>query len=272
MAVLLFSCKSEKKEISVWVKPESITISCNDYYNVQTKQGVLNNNVWNKQAAKNDTWTQCLEKRIVEGSIQFGWSWSWPIGGERVIYSYPQIKVGSSPWAPEPKFDSSFPLKISDLKKLDISHDIEISTNGQHNTATTMWLITEPYEGSMPNPSVIAAEIMIWTYSTEEHFDPAGRKSGELTIGDTTWEVWHKENWVDQSGVNENKWVYVSFRTTKPSMKANIPALELLNYAIQKRLISEEWYIADVELGNEIMSGAGFTWVKTFNVIYEKHL
>ena len=269
-SILILYYEFEIKQSAIWVKPESITISCDDYFSVQTEQGVLNNNVWNKHAAKDGSWTQCLEKRIVDGSPQFGWSWSWPSSWPRVIYSQPQIKVGSSPWAPEPKFDRTFPLKISELKKLDVSHYIEISTNGQHNTATTIWLITEPYQGRQPKPAIIAAEIMFWTYATEGHFDPAGRKSGELTVGDSTWEVWHKKNWQDQSGVNDNKWTIVSFRATKSSMKANIPTLELLNYAIDKKLISEELYIADVELGNEIMNGSGLTWVKEFNVLYEK--
>ena len=166
LAVSMLSCENRENEKAAWLKPDSITISCEEYFNVKTKHGILTNNVWNKQAAKTDSWSQCLEKRLIDDETQFGWSWSWPFG-RSVIYSQPQIKIGASPWAPEPKFDSSFPLKISSLKKLNISHDIEVSTNGNHNTAITMWLITEPYKGKEPNHSVISAEIMIWTYSTD---------------------------------------------------------------------------------------------------------
>jgi hypothetical protein len=268
--VFILSCKNESGQHEQWVKPDSVTISCDEYFTVNTKQGILTNNVWNKHAAKNEAWSQCLEKRTIDGEVQFGWSWSWPLG-RRVIYSQPQIKIGASPWAPEEKFDSSFPLKISDLKRLDISHLLEISTNGDHNTATTMWLITEEYRGSKPNKSVIAAEIMIWTYSTAGHFNPAGRKLSEININDTAWEVWHQKDWSDKSGVNDNKWVNVSFRAKESSMSAKIPGLKLLDYAIQEKLISEDLFIADVELGNEIMSGAGITWIKEFNVLYEKN-
>jgi hypothetical protein len=34
-------------------------------------------------------------------------------------------------------------------------------------------------------------------------------------------------------------------------------------------LIPEGLFVADVELGNEIMSGDGIAWVKTFRVIHE---
>ncbi len=271
VVVFLFACKSKTNENATWVKPESITISCDDYYSLNTRQGVFTNNVWNKHAAKNDAWSQCLEQRSINGDVQFGWSWSWPFG-RRVIYSQPQIKIGSSPWAPEPKFDNSFPLSISDLKKLDITHSIEVNSNGDHNTVTTMWLTRSPYKGSEPDPSVIAAEIMIWTFATDGHFSPSGRKRGELTIEDTIWEVWYQKEWRDHSGINNNKWVSVSFRAKISSMQARIPGLELLNYAIQENLIAKNLFIADVELGNEIMSGSGIAWLKDFSVVYEKKI
>lgn len=115
---------------------------------------------------------------------------------------------------------------------------------------------------------MLAAEIMLWTHATAGHLNPAGRKLNEITIGDQVWEVWYQQDWEDKSGVNDNKWVYISFRAKHSAMTFNIPALELLHYAIQQDLISDQLYIADVELGNEIMSGAGITWVKAFNVDY----
>ncbi|WP_444943744.1 GH12 family glycosyl hydrolase domain-containing protein [Microbulbifer sp. ZKSA006] len=266
-SVVLSFCSKVVGEDVGWVKPEGATISCDDFYSAPTKLGVLSNNVWNKYAAKDDPWTQCLKERLVDGELQFGWSWSWPFG-RQLIYSQPQIKVGSSPWSPEPKFDDSFPLKMSSLTKLDISHHTESVSNGDHNTATTMWLISEEYRGDEQNRSVIAAEIMIWTYFTEGHFSPAGRKYSELTVNGAAWEVWYHKDWRDMSGVNDNNWVYVSFRLKQPSMKISIPALELLSYAVKEGLISKELYIADVELGNEIMSGSGVTWIKDFTVDY----
>ncbi|NVK56797.1 MAG: glycoside hydrolase family 12 [Alteromonadaceae bacterium] len=254
---------------NLWIKPGTDIISCDDYYTAKTDQGILTNNVWNKHAAKNDDWRQCLLKKTVDGKVEYGWSWSWPFG-RKVIYAQPQIKIGSSPWQPEPKFDNAFPLKIADLKRLEISHHTDVSTNGDHNTALTMWLTSKKYTGAKPNKSVIAAEIMIWTYFTDGHFNPAGQKHSEIEIKGSTWEVWYQQDWNDKSGVNDNRWVNVSFRAKTPSLSVKVPALELLNYAVQKRLIADSLFIADVELGNEIMNGAGITWVKDFRVLYDK--
>lgn len=263
--VFLCSCSSDKR--AEWVKPHSITVSCDEYYNLETRFGVLTNNVWNKHAAKSDLWEQCIETRDIDGSLQYGWSWSWPFE-RRVIYSQPQIKMGASPWAPKPKFNDSFPLKISKLENLTITHELDVLSNGEHNNVTTMWLLSEDYQGDEIRPDLIRVEVMIWTYSTKNHFDPAGNLRSELKIGSDVWEVWYQKHWYDKSGVNNNQWISLSFRAKKSSMKASIPALELLQFAVGNGLISQDLYIADIELGNEIMSGSGMTWVKDFSVSF----
>lgn len=258
----LISCQQKK---TPWVKPESITINCEDYFSVETEHGVLNNNVWNKLAAKDDDWSQCLEKKQVDSLFQYGWSWSWPMG-RSVIYAYPQIKIGASPWLPEPKFDSRFPLEISKLKELAIAYDVEIFANGDYNLATTMWLVNEPDIGTKPNPDIIAAEIMIWTFATENHFEPAGKKYGEIHTPNHIWEVWLNKDWSDMSGQNDNKWINITFKAKDFSVKSKINGKVLLDYAIQENMLPSHLLIADIELGNEIMSGSGLTWIKAFDV------
>ena len=263
LAVFLSSCSQENR--GQWIKPDSVTISCDEYYNLETDLGVFTNNVWNKHAAETDPWKQCIEKRTVDDIVQYGWSWSWPFE-RRVIYSQPQIKIGASPWAPYPRFNDAFPLKVSELKTLNINHELEVLSNGEHNNVTTMWLISEPYKGIDVRSDLIAVEVMIWTYSTKNHFKPAGKQYGEFQFGGEVWEVWYQEDWDDKSGVNDNKWTSLSFRLKQSSMKVSIPALVLLQFAVSEGLISEDLYIADVELGNEVMSGSGMTWVKKFAV------
>ncbi|WP_395343935.1 GH12 family glycosyl hydrolase domain-containing protein [Ningiella sp. W23] len=259
----LLSCSENKQP--AWIKPDTYTISCGEYYSHETPLGILNNNVWNKHAADTDSWEQCLEMRSIDGNTQYGWSWSWPFG-RRVIYSQPQIKIGASPWAPEPKFNDAFPIKISELTEFTVNHELEVYSNGNHNNVTTMWLLTQAYHGSKPRPDLIAVEVMIWTYATPAHFDPAGKKYSELTIGDSIWEVWYEKDWNDKSGVNDNQWISLSYRADESSMSATIPALKLLQFAISEGLINDELFIADIELGNEVMSGSGIAWVREFSV------
>ncbi|WP_139309768.1 GH12 family glycosyl hydrolase domain-containing protein [Teredinibacter haidensis] len=260
---MLFSCENE-----TWIKPESNSLGCSDYLSIKSPDGTLYNNVWNKKAAKSYKWTQCLEKNPIIGGEIYGWSWDWP-SSNNVIYAYPQIKLGSSPWDPKPLVDDQFPLKISELNELTISHDVLIDTNGQHNLATSMWLIDSPNEVKKLSKSSIMAELMIWTYSTPEHFNPAGKLYDTFKAGNKNWEVWVEKNWGDLSGENDNKWTYVTFRATNSDLKSSFNALELIQYAIEKDILKQEWYISDIELGTEIMSGAGIAWINSFNVDFK---
>lgn len=244
---------------------DSITVTCDDYATVKAELGILTNNVWNKRAAGNKKWSQCIVKKNKGDSTIYGWSWSWP-KGKRAIYGYPQIKVGSSPWDPEPKFDNRFPMAIAQLEKLTISIDVETNSTGDYNLATSLWLIRKPNPDSQPNPSIIGAEIMVWTYATKGQFNPAGRKYAEVTLAGEQWEVWVEKNWYDTSEVHKNRWVYVSFKAKNFALKTTMNALELLRYAFHEKLIPDNLLIADIELGNEVMSGEGITWVKDFKI------
>lgn len=261
---LISSCQ-DKSTNTLWVKPPSITLDCADYAAIQSPIGVLYNNVWNKHGAKDGEWQQCIEKRLVAEVTQYGWSWQWP-QKSNVIFAYPQVKLGVSPWAPEPASDNRFPLKISSIKNLTISYDLEISTNGQHNLATSMWLTNSATVYEKPNPSAIVAEFMIWTYSTAKHFNPAGKKVTEVTIDGKQWEVWVDKNWGDASGANANKWIYITYRAKESALKTQFNAFNLIQHAVADNIITADLYIADIELGNEIMSGSGIAWVKSFEV------
>lgn len=260
-AFLATACGNSESD--TWSKPLTTTLGCIDYLALPTEKGVLYNNVWNKHAAGSGNWHQCLEKSL--DSKRVGWSWRWPTRSD-VIFAYPQIKVGVSPWDPGSAKDARFPLKISTLRRLNIAHQLEISTTGQHNVATSMWLVREASIGDLPAPELIAAEVMIWTYATDNHMSPAGVMVGTLKSKGTVWEVWLDKEWEDTSGINENRWVYLSFRSRDPSLSTEYDALELLQFAINKGFLPPELYVADIELGTEIMSGSGLAWVIDFRV------
>lgn len=262
LALLVTACGNS--ESGTWNKPLTTTLGCVDYLALPTGKGVLYNNVWNKQAAGSGNWHQCLEKSL--DSKRVGWSWHWPDRSNSSIFAYPQIKMGVSPWDPGSARDARFPLKISTLTRLNIAHQLEIATTGQHNVATSMWLIDEPSIGGLPAPEIIAAEVMIWTYATENHMNPAGVMVDTLESNGTRWEVWLEKEWKDASGVNENRWVYLSFRSREPSLSEQYDALELLQFAINNDLLPAGLFIADIELGTEIMSGSGLAWVIDFRV------
>lgn len=263
MAVLTIgSCSAPTSE---WIKPPSVTLGCENYQSVKLDNAVLYNNVWNKDAAKNYDWKQCLEQKPDAGLPTYGWSWDWPNEG-RDIFGYPQIKVGSSPWDPLPRIDARFPVKVDRLQNLFVSHDLDISSDGEFNVATTMWLTNSPNIGDTPNKSIITAEIMIWTYATAKHMNPAGEKIGLIEQDERTWSVWVSRDWRDTSGQNENKWINVTFKAERSQLSSRYDVIALLNDDLLSGLGLEQSYIADIELGTEIMRGQGLVWVNSFDV------
>lgn len=261
LAMLITACGNSESD--TWSKPLTTTLSCADYLALPTGKGVLYNNVWNQQAAGSGNWHQCLEKSLY--SRRFGWSWRWPEQSNE-IFAYPQIKIGVSPWDPGAARDERFPLDISTLTRLNIAHQLEISTNGQHNVATSMWLVDSPLIGDQPAPELIAAEVMIWTYATEHHLSPAGVMVDTLETNGSRWEVWVEKNWTDPSRVNDKRWIYLSFRSLESALTAEYDALELLQFAIHQNYLPDGLYLADIELGTEIRSGSGLAWVDDFRV------
>ena len=264
LCLFLSACDTGAKNESSWIKPPTETINCSDYFSESIPNGILYNNVWNKNAAKTFQWTQCLEKDPATGL--YGWSWIWPTNINKVIFAYPQIKRGTSPWDPQPDVKSEFPLDSATLRSLVIEHELLIQGDAEHNVATSLWLTNTDNIGDKANPSIIIAELMIWTYETPKHMNPAGRNTGTIEVNDQTWEVWVDKNWSDASGANDNKWVYITFRAQDKNTKAKYDVIKFTDYAIEKQILPEQFYIADIELGTEIMRGSGLVWVKQFDI------
>ncbi|MGN6210461.1 GH12 family glycosyl hydrolase domain-containing protein [Asticcacaulis sp.] len=264
-ALVLFGGCSGPARAS-WTKSATETVSCADYHSEISGRDIYNNNVWNKGAAGDFKWSQCIERDPKTGAL--GWSWSWPENGKD-IFGYPQVKQGASPWAPLPNIPSALPIRNDAVRSLRVSHDLEIQTNGRHNVATSMWLTRSGDISENPNPSDILAELMIWTYATSGHLTPAGSKTTEVELDGQVWEVWVDKNWGDASGENSNRWIYLTFRSKNPSLHASYDVAKLTEYAVGKGILPKQFYYADVELGTEIMSGSGLAWVKDFKVEIE---
>lgn len=266
LVILLSSCQPKVEKI-VWAKPATEQITCADYATAPTASATLYNNVWNKQAAKSFQWRQCLEKDPVSGD--FGWSWSWPDDGN-AIFGYPQIKIGTSPWAPDAAAHPDFPLDLRRARSVIVEHQLQIAGNSELNIATSMWLTNTDKIGTTQNSAVIVAELMIWTYSSPGHMNPAGKHVEDIEFDGVAWEVWVERDWSDASGANENKWVYLTFRAKQNMFSAKFDAINFTRYGIQKRLLAPASFIADIEVGTEIKQGSGLAWVKKFSTVVSR--
>lgn len=240
-------------------------LGCENYQSISVDKGILYNNVWNYKAAKDFPWEQCLVQKPNSSPPVYGWAWRWPENG-RNIYGYPQIKRGVSPWDPLPKTTEKLPIQLKLLDSLIVSHELEINADAEFNVATSMWMTNTPDIGDKPNPLVITAEVMVWTYTTAKHLSPAGEEVGVITVDAKDWSVWVNKNWGDASKQNDNKWVYVTLKAETESLINSFDAVKLLNDPIFRDLNLDESYIADIELGTEVMRGRGVVWVKGFDI------
>jgi hypothetical protein len=270
LVTMLVGCSdrvSEKQKLTEIEQNKAIlAFTCEGYGSRNTPYGDLQNNIWNAHSAADFNWTQCLAMRTLDANTQYGWYWQWPEDGDKV-YAQPQITLGNSPWLKHNQIKKGFPISVNQLEKLDIDYSLEILTDGELNLATTLWLTHTDTIQLEVDKSTIAAEVMVWTYATDDFYsNPAGEYVGEFEKDDIEWEVWLDQNWHDTSGKNDNSWVYLAFRSTKPLMKIKFDAAELLRYAIEQKHIKSNLYIADIQLGTEIMSGTGQVWLDHYTV------
>ena len=204
--------------------------------------------------------------RTLDANTQYGLYWQWPEGGDKV-YAQPQITLGNSPWLPHNQNKPGYPISVNKLDKLAIDYSVEILTDGELNLASTLWLTHSDTIQTKIDKSTIAAEVMIWTYASDDFYaNPAGEEVAEVMIGGIEWEVWLDKKWHDTSGKNDNNWVYLAFRTSQPLMQIKFDAAELLRFSIEQQFIPSGLYIADIQLGTEVMSGTGQVWLNHYQV------
>lgn len=258
---------SEKQKLAAIEQDKAIlAFTCEGYGSHNTPLGDLQNNIWNADSADGFNWTQCLAMRTFDANTQYGWYWQWPENGDKV-YAQPQITLGNSPWLSHNQIKTGYPISVNHLQQLDIDYNVEILTEGELNLATTLWLTRSDTIQTTIDKSSIAAEVMIWSYASDDFYaDPAGENVGEISVDGVEWEVWLDRNWHDTSGKNDNNWVYLAFRTQQPFTQIKFDAADMLRHAIEQKFIAPNLYIADIQLGTEIMSGTGQVWLNHYSV------
>lgn len=238
------------------------TLGCDDAYSVDTPLGRIANNVWNRQAAGEHPFRQCILVRDTEDGAEYGWSWEGLPAGDTLV-SFPQVVLGWKPWEGGASSHAALPVRIADLAALRLTYDAASTASGKHNLATTLWLTRSGAVGKAPNPKDIAADVMVW--SAASGLDPFGKRVGNVTIDGTEFELWFAPNLGDPSGGGP-RWNYVAYLHPQEGQAATIDLKKILEHAAAAGYISTDHYVSDVEFGNEIMSGAGETWIESLSL------
>jgi hypothetical protein len=121
--------------------------------------------------------------------------------------------------------------------------------------------------GAEPNPKDISTDLMIWTDGFA--FDPFGTQVGRTSIDGLDFEVWLARDLGDDSA-DGPRWNYVAYRSTSKHLGASLDLNAFLRHAVEQGFVSSDHYVSDVEVGNEIMSGVGETWIKAIDLDVER--
>lgn len=247
--------------------PTSLGCAANSVFRLPGS-GELQNNAWNVAAAGGFAWSQCLQqRRLASGATENGWSWRWPDNGNQV-YSYPSISIGAKPWLPGPGNDPRFPRRIADTPRLLLGYEVESTFTGNANLSLSMWFTRTASAPAVPVEADISAELMIWSDYTPALVSntSAVTERGQVTLEGRVWRVFAAESWGDASGASSQRWAFIVYVPLVRSQALNVDARRFIDDAIARGLLNPAHAVANVELGNEISSGSGTTWVRSFSV------
>jgi Glycosyl hydrolase family 12. len=219
----------------------------------------LFNNVWNK-GATTGRYRQKIFVNDDNGKTIFGWAWKWKDSSG--VATYPEIQAGYSPWNGEAAPDSGFPFPAGS-KKLVVDYDIALEASGSYNLAFEFWGVS----ALPPSKETISHEVMIWIAG--ERLGAAGSEVGKMTVQGNTYAVNLKKNHGDASGVNQNTWTIISLLAEKPVLHGPLDIGQIVDYLLKNGYMEPRHYIANLELGDEVMRGTGTTVVRNYSVRVE---
>ena len=226
--------------------PQPALSTCADFERIHIGDYILNNNVWNK--GDRTDYTQCIFAHGDTPPTTMGWRWDWP-GDAREIQAYPEVMLGDSPWDAEP-VTGGLPLPIGARDVL-ITYTAAISATGQWNMAFEMWLTSDP----APADHNITDEVMIWVARND--LMPGPLVYDKVTFDGVAYTVHVAPGHGDASGDSAATWKYIAFVTREPQLSGTLNMSHFLDYLVEKQVIEPDRYIASLELGTEIRSGAG---------------
>ncbi len=242
-------------------------LSCADFDRIHAPIGRLTNNVWNKQAIGDAPYEQCLLERRSRQGTQYGWSWRWPADND-VGLAFPAVVFGWKPWDGGRSNKADLPASIERLRALRLTYDAEIQAQGRQVFSIAMWLTRSGATSQEADSSDVAADVNIWLDGAE--FDPSGQRLAETVIDASAYEIWHAENVGDASGASAAQWTHIVYRSQDPQRRGSLDLKQFLDDAAARGLLAGSEYVSSIEIGNEVMSGSGKTWINELALEIER--
>jgi hypothetical protein len=227
--------------------------ACEDWSQRLEGAYLVENNVWNK-GGLSDT-EQCVFLEGGEEGVEAGWAWNWP-GFRLNVVAYPSIVYGKKPWFPT-STTPSLPRRIGDLECLWADFQAGREGKGNGNLAFDLWLT----EDEAAEPESITREVMIWL--GHQGMRPAGRRVASLSLDGREAELWRREG---HGGADGLAWTLLIFVYRPEVTEGPLDLKAHLDFLVENGYVSADEYLADVELGNEVVSGYGRTVLTGYEV------
>ncbi|MBA4807425.1 hypothetical protein [Brevundimonas sp.] len=203
------------------------------------------NNVWNpgKMVQGVDyTIASTYTPGAPNADVTFQWSFPFTTETFTNIKAFPEIIFGPAPMSGGQKstdVSAVFPVKVSDIGDLILDYSVDYTGNtGGFNVAFDIWLTSVEGGGA----STLTNEVMIWVHKGD--FAPFGELVGRYVTDDFSASVYH-------SGT------YTAFVLDSDLKAGQIDLDAMFDYMIGLGIMSEDEFLASVELGAEVQSGAG---------------
>jgi uncharacterized protein (DUF433 family) len=190
-----------------------------------------------------------------EQGVEAGWAWNWP-GFRFNVVAYPSVVYGKKPWFPN-STTPSLPRRIGELECLWADFEAGREGKGNGNLAFDLWVTEEEAAG----PESVTREVMIWLW--HQGMRPAGRRVASLSLDGREADLWRQEGHEDPNGL---VWTLLTFVYESEVTEGPLDLRAHLDYLVENGYLSAEEYLADVELGNEVVSGYGRTTLRGYGV------
>lgn len=231
-----------------------IDMNCDDWALIDVGEYQAQNNTWGKGTLAG--WSQCIGLgNNAGGTLIARWTWDWLNAGGNVK-AYPEIVYGQKPGGSTTSL--SLPEQLNRIETATIAYDVTSTYTGSGNAAFDIWL-TDTDNPSTWGAPPITHEIMIWL-DRYGSMAPGGAWKEKVTLDGAAYSVYVGENYGDG-------WRYIAFLRAEPQLGAGtLDLVAFIEYILEKGLVTGEEYLASIEFGNEVVSGAGETIVNKYEV------
>jgi hypothetical protein len=155
--------------------------------------------------------------------------------------------------------DSGFPFQAG-TKKLVVSYDFGLAASGKYDVALQFWIVS----ALPPTKNAITHEVVMLL--ANEGMPVSGQRVAQASLQGNAWSVHVDKNHRDAAGSNTNTWTLITLASEKPILRGPFDVSEVIGFLLKNGYLDASGYVANLELGTEIMRGTGNAVVRDFAV------